>query len=132
MEAVFSKYGKSVPSKTFLDVVHFEQESYLGEMEVPNGTAHNTALLENVFVTLVCILNKIPVFIVGKPGIPFFLTFSRHNNTFIIGCSKSLSMQLINGNLRGPDSPKPFFQKFPQVLYSIHFHFFFFLTLKGM
>lgn len=38
-------------------------------MEVPQGTAKNTALLENVFVILVCILNKIPVFLVGKPGI---------------------------------------------------------------
>jgi hypothetical protein len=38
----------------------------------------NGALLENVFVLMVCILNRIPVFLVGKPG-----------------SSKSLSMKLI-------------------------------------
>ena len=37
-------------------------------MELPEGIAPNTALLENAFVVLVCILNKIPVFVVGKPG----------------------------------------------------------------
>ena len=38
-------------------------------MELPEGIAPDTALLENVFVVLACILNKIPVFVVGKPGI---------------------------------------------------------------
>ena len=42
------------------------------------GTAMNGALLENVFVLMICILNRIPVFLVGKPG-----------------SSKSLSMKLI-------------------------------------
>jgi hypothetical protein len=37
-------------------------------MELPEGIAQNSALLENVFVVMVCILNKIPVFVVGKPG----------------------------------------------------------------
>ncbi|CAG2207731.1 RNF213 [Mytilus edulis] len=46
--------------------------------ELPAGTALNAALQENVFTLLVCILNKLPIFLVGKPG-----------------CSKSLSMQLI-------------------------------------
>lgn len=66
---MFAEHNHDIPGELFLNVVLFEQESYLDEMEVPRGTAHNTALLENVFVTLVCILNKIPVFIVGKPGI---------------------------------------------------------------
>jgi len=37
-------------------------------MDIPPGVAKNQALLENVFVTLVCILNRIPLFVVGKPG----------------------------------------------------------------
>src|SRR5690606_35282515 len=58
----------------------------------------NEALLENVFVILVCILNQIPVFVVGKPG-----------------CSKSLSMQLIRTNLRGLDSKDPYFGSLPHI-----------------
>ncbi len=81
-----------------MEYLRDEQLDYVKRMELPVGTALNTALLENVFVMLVCILNKLPVFVVGKPG-----------------CSKSLSMQLINSNLRGKDSKDPFFQKLPQV-----------------
>lgn len=82
----------------FLDIVLQEQRDILQRMEIPPGTAQNAALLENVFVIMTCILNKIPVFVVGRPG-----------------CSKSLSMQLINSNLRGPDSKDEFFRKLPQV-----------------
>eukprot|EP00026_Physarum_polycephalum_P000019 Phypoly_transcript_00019.p1 GENE.Phypoly_transcript_00019~~Phypoly_transcript_00019.p1 ORF type:complete len:3090 (+),score=490.35 Phypoly_transcript_00019:142-9411(+) len=85
-------------ANTFENILHAEQMGYLSDMELPEGIAPNTALLENVFVVLVCILNKIPVFVVGKPG-----------------CSKSLSLQLINSNLRGLDSKSAFFQRLPQV-----------------
>jgi MoxR-like ATPase len=67
-------------------------------MELPPGTARNAALRENVFVMLVSILNRIPVFVVGKPG-----------------CSKSLSIQLIRSNLRGRDSRDSLFRKLPQL-----------------
>ena len=67
-------------------------------MTLPKGTAQNGALLENVFVMLVCLLNKIPVFLVGKPG-----------------CSKSLSMKIISQSLRGEDSNDPFFRRLPQL-----------------
>lgn len=80
-----------------------EQNDILNRMELPLGTAKNTALRENVFVILVCILNRIPVFVVGKPG-----------------CSKSLSMQLIRSNLRGKDSLDSFFKSLPQ-LYCVSF-----------
>lgn len=80
-----------------------QQNDILNRMELPPGTAKNTALRENVFVILVCILNRIPVFVVGKPG-----------------CSKSLSMQLIRSNLRGKDSSDSFFSTQPQ-LYCVSF-----------
>jgi E3 ubiquitin-protein ligase RNF213 len=50
-------------------------------MNVPVGIAVNQALRENVFMMLTCILNQIPLFVVGKPG-----------------SSKSLAMQLIREN----------------------------------
>ena len=80
-----------------------EQKDILNRMVLPTGTAKNTALQENVFVILVCLLNKIPIFLVGKPG-----------------CSKSLSVQVIRSNLRGKDSKNPFFKLLPQ-LYCVSF-----------
>ena len=83
---------------TFTAIVRMEEEDYLNRMELPPGTARNAALRENVFVMLVCILNRIPIFVVGKPG-----------------CSKSLSIQLIISNLRGRDSRDPLFRELPQL-----------------
>ena len=83
---------------SFAAIVRMEEEDYLDRMELPKGTARNAALRENVFVMLVCILNRIPVFVVGKPG-----------------CSKSLSIQLIRSNLRGRDSKDRLFRDFPQL-----------------
>ena len=77
----------------FLTIVETEQRYFIDKMHIPDhlgAVALNNSILENVFVLLVCIVNKIPVFLVGKPG-----------------CSKSLSLQLIFENLRGIDSPFP-------------------------
>ncbi|XP_053401074.1 uncharacterized protein LOC123550673 [Mercenaria mercenaria] len=84
-------------------VIKDEQSDILRRMQLPPGTARNTALQENVFVILVCIFNRIPIFVVGKPG-----------------CSKSLAMQLIKSNLRGKDSEDEFFRELPQ-LYCVSF-----------
>ncbi len=99
----------------FYDIVMTEQHGYLDDMELPEGIADNSALLENVFVVLVCILNKIPIFVVGKPGTYTFPIWKFTILMYDIGCSKSLSLQLINSNLRGQDSKSQFFQKLPQV-----------------
>lgn len=58
----------------------------------------NQALSENLFVSIVCILNKIPIFIVGKPG-----------------TSKTLAIQVIDSNLQGKQSPKAFWHNKPSV-----------------
>ena len=89
----------SVPDQDiFSAIIRMEQEDYLSRMDLPPGTARNSALRENVFVMLVSILNRIPVFVVGKPG-----------------CSKSLAIQLIRSNLRGKDSQDAFFKTLPHL-----------------
>lgn len=95
--------NKSFQESSFEAIVRAEQEDYLERMELPDGTANNAALRENVFVMLVCILNRIPVFVVGKPG-----------------CSKSLSMQIIRSNLRGKDAKDPFLKTLPQLYVVSH------------
>jgi hypothetical protein len=37
--------------------------------------ALNLTLKENLFVTIICILNRVPVFLVGKPGTSKSITF---------------------------------------------------------
>ncbi|KAH3751737.1 hypothetical protein DPMN_186306 [Dreissena polymorpha] len=84
-------------------IIEEAQSEFLYRMELPSGTAKNTALKENIFMILVCILNKIPIFVVGKPG-----------------CSKSLAMNIIRSNVRGKDSKDEFFKTQPQ-LYCVSF-----------
>lgn len=102
LSAVFSSnFIDTYSEKEIARCVREEHNAILDRMDIPKGTARNTALQENIFVMLVCILNKLPLFIVGKPG-----------------CSKSLSMQLIRNNMRGKDSKDMFFQKYPRLFFS--------------
>ena len=99
----FSNFLIKLSSDEILRLLRQKQDEILSQMELPRGIARNTALRENVFIVMVCILNRIPVFLVGKPG-----------------CSKSLSMQLIRSNLRGKDSKNKYFYDFQQ-LYVVSF-----------
>ena len=74
------------------------QHNFCTQIEVDNDIALNQALEENLFVSIVCILNLIPVFIVGKPG-----------------SSKTLTMQVIASNLQGKQSKNKFWRKYPAV-----------------
>ena len=99
----FSNFCITLSADKIIELLRQQQDEILLHMELPRGIARNTALRENVFIVMVCILNRIPVFLVGKPG-----------------CSKSLSMQLIRSNLRGKDSKNKYFYDFPQ-LYVVSF-----------
>ena len=50
------------------------QKRFVRNMEVEDGVAMNDALSENLFVTCICVLNLLPIFIVGKPGTSKTLT----------------------------------------------------------
>ncbi|CAG8492109.1 7029_t:CDS:2 [Dentiscutata erythropus] len=90
--------GVQFDEAKFSTIIRQEQEDYINRMICPPNTAHNEALLENVLVMIVCILTKIPVFIIGAPG-----------------SSKSLAIRLVSQNLKGSDSNDKYFQKLPQV-----------------
>ena len=74
------------------------QKKFVRNMEVEEGIAMNEALSENLFVTCICVLNLLPLFIVGKPG-----------------TSKTLTMQVLSNNLQGSRSPSSFFRQFPAM-----------------
>jgi hypothetical protein len=84
--------------KTPQVVVSHAQKIFVDNLEIEDGISMNEALSENLFVSIVCILNKIPIFIVGKPG-----------------TSKTLAIQVIASNLRGDKSVKPFWHDKPSV-----------------
>ena len=78
-----------------MEIINAEQLSYVERIHVPGHlgpVTWNVSLLENVFCLIVCIVNQISAFLVGKPG-----------------CSKTLAMQLIFEILRGKDSNFPEF-----------------------
>lgn len=74
------------------------QANVAKEFEVEKDVVMNEALAENVFVGLLCIMNRIPLFIVGKPG-----------------TSKTLCMQVLLSNLQGKQSKSKVLQSLPAL-----------------
>ena len=76
--------NEKIKFEDFLKLPIIEEKFIVDNIDIPKGIAKNRALLENIFSLFVCINNKIPLFIVGKPG-----------------CSKSLSVELILKSMKG-------------------------------
>ncbi|CAG8515793.1 10695_t:CDS:10 [Dentiscutata erythropus] len=95
---IFEENGVEIDYKTFMEVVQGEQKDFMKRMTKPSMVAENFALLENVLAITVCILTRIPLFIIGAPG-----------------ASKSLAIRLVSQSLRGNDSDDPYFRTLPQV-----------------
>ena len=99
MNVLLKKFNNSFKDKDFIDIPIREEKFLVDNIKLDNGIAKNRALLENVFSLFVAINNKVPIFIVGKPG-----------------CSKSLSVQLLLKSMQGELSDNPFFRKFPKIM----------------
>jgi len=87
-----------VTPEFFLQILEREQVDYLSRMNLDSYIAVNQSLKENIFALIPCIINKIPIFICGKPG-----------------CSKTLSIQLIFQHLRGQKSSDPYFKNLEEL-----------------
>ena len=74
------------------------QEVLLENMKIGPNIAHNMALRENVFMMVVCIELRIPLFLVGKPG-----------------SSKSLAKSIVNDSMSGHGSNNKLIREFKQV-----------------
>ncbi|CAG8540805.1 10279_t:CDS:10, partial [Racocetra persica] len=103
MAKVFMEHKERLSASDFQMIIRREQEDFMRRMVCPPSTADNDALLENILVMIVCILNQIPVFIIGAPG-----------------SSKSLAVRLISSNLRGAESDDEYFKTLPQVYFIPH------------
>ena len=83
----------------FILIPEHEQNYVVKNIKLKMGIAKNEALLENLFTLFACVNAKVPLFIVGKPG-----------------CSKSLSVQLLFGAMKGDSSDNPLFKSLPRLV----------------
>ncbi len=68
MEQILQNRGINIDENMFSKIIREEQENYFNRMQCPPNIAKNEALLENVLVTIVSILTRIPIFIIGETG----------------------------------------------------------------
>ena len=68
-------------------------------MKVPDDIIINDSLSECIYVMIICILTKIPVMVIGRPG-----------------CSKTLALKLIKDNFKNGKSENKFFRNYPEFL----------------
>ena len=78
--------------------IDFCQAVFLDELELPPKIGRNHALKENVFMMVVCIDLRIPLFLVGKPG-----------------SSKSLAKDVVKNAMRGDLSNSELYKKLKQA-----------------
>ena len=99
MNQVLRKFYLLIGNLDFLDIPLKEELYIANNIELGNGIAKNRALLDALFSLFIAINNKVPIFIVGKPG-----------------CSKTLSVQLMYKAMKGKSSNNPLFKRFPKII----------------
>ena len=80
-------------------IINTQIDCLMNKIIIPQGIARNKPLRENIFSVFSCLLNKIPIFICGKPG-----------------CSKTLSVNLLAKSMRGVNSFDEYFKTLPALL----------------
>lgn len=85
-------------SKVILDEITHAQDLFLRGAPIRTNIARNLALKENVFMMVICIELKIPLFLVGKPG-----------------SSKSLAKIIVADAMQGPSAFSDLFRCLKQV-----------------
>lgn len=71
---------------------------FLDSVKLAPNIARNQALKENVFMMIVCIEMRIPMFLVGKPG-----------------SSKSLAKTIVSDSMQGNAAQDEIFKNYKQV-----------------
>ncbi|XP_057630023.1 E3 ubiquitin-protein ligase RNF213-like [Chionomys nivalis] len=85
-------------SKVILDDITLVQDLFLRGAPIRTNIARNLALKENVFMMVICIELKIPLFLVGKPG-----------------SSKSLAKIIVADAMQGQSAFSDLFRRLKQV-----------------
>ncbi|KAM4682179.1 E3 ubiquitin-protein ligase rnf213-alpha-like isoform 3-T3 [Amazona ochrocephala] len=88
----------SVPASLLQQEIEFCQEVFLDNVSIPQATACNDALRENIFMIVLCMDLRVPLFLVGKPG-----------------SSKSLSKTIAVDAMQGRLSKRPLFKRCKEI-----------------
>lgn len=80
------------------DVLDTAIDLLVDNTEIPDGVALTRGLKENIFMTTVCSLARVPLMIVGPPG-----------------CSKTLAVSIVTENANGEESPSQFYRDYPRI-----------------
>ncbi|XP_074663829.1 E3 ubiquitin-protein ligase rnf213-alpha-like isoform X2 [Strix aluco] len=88
----------SVAASQLQQEIELCQEVFLDHVSVPKATACNNALMENIFMMVVCMDLRVPLFLVGKPG-----------------SSKSLSKTIAVDAMEGTLSRSPLFKRCKEI-----------------
>ncbi|KAM9432008.1 E3 ubiquitin-protein ligase rnf213-alpha-like [Clarias gariepinus] len=88
----------SLPCDDIQREIEFCKEAFISNVDCPASVAKNNALKENVFMMVVCMNLRIPLFLIGKPG-----------------SSKSLSKTIAAHAMQGKASPNDLFKKYKQA-----------------
>ena len=99
VEKSIKKFKPVMPCNSLNTLLEQEKMNLINRMTLPEGTAKNRCLTDNIFVLFTCILNRIPVILCGKPG-----------------SSKTLAAQIVISNLKGTESKDIFFQTLPRLI----------------
>ena len=87
-----------IDSNSFNAIITACQSIFIDEMRLEKTIAKNHALMENVWMMVICIELRIPLFLVGKPG-----------------SSKSLAKSIVTDVLQGQNSYSDLFKAFKEV-----------------
>ncbi|KAI0217706.1 hypothetical protein LSAT2_030557 [Lamellibrachia satsuma] len=90
-------------ARTIYDEINRCEDVFLDNVQLEPNIARNQALKENIFMMIICIELRIPLFLVGKPG-----------------SSKSLARTIVAGAMQGKMAHSMLFQQFKEV-YMISF-----------
>ncbi|XP_065678762.1 E3 ubiquitin-protein ligase rnf213-alpha isoform X2 [Hydra vulgaris] len=97
-----SKYitapGFACDANRIKEEVHRLQKSFLNGIDLEENIAQNQALCENIFMMVICVELRIPLFVVGKPG-----------------SSKSLAKSIVQDCMQGKMSKSFLYKKFKQI-----------------
>ena len=93
------EYLKDKNFKQFSDILKIEEEFLINKLELYDGIGKTDVLKENVFLTFVSLITKIPLILIGNPG-----------------SGKKLCIQLIYKAMKGKYSRDKFFQKYPKLI----------------
>ena len=91
---------KNYFDKSFLIIPELEMNYIIDNFIIPKGIAKNRALKENLFSAFICIVNKIPLIICGKPG-----------------RSKTLCIKILENSMKGKGGAKSYLcNSFPELI----------------